>query len=207
MALHLAEMTVRRRVEASVGCNGALGPRFIALAAARIVELDAAPASCRGGAAHGDRRDADAGRIALDGSRAQAAAAQGERGGVAHGSGASARASTLPMSAEERAALGRRTQERETTMDGSGMTSMVCTVAATLRCETVTDGAHSRVAYARGTGGAGSPMGGWTQSAGVEPKPAAEQRRCSSSPRACRDASVPRLARIGYPVETMWRQP
>jgi hypothetical protein len=41
-AAHLAEMTARRRVEASVGCNGALlGPRFLTLAAERIVEIDA----------------------------------------------------------------------------------------------------------------------------------------------------------------------
>lgn len=39
---HLAEMTVRRRIEASVSCNGAaLGPAFIALAAERIVAIDA----------------------------------------------------------------------------------------------------------------------------------------------------------------------
>lgn len=93
-------------------------------------------------------------------------------------------------------------------MDGSGMTSMVCTVAATLRCETVTDGAHSRVAYARGTWWRRLPMGGWTQSAGVEPKPAAEHptllELAASVPRRERPAA---LARIGYPVETMWRQP
>lgn len=80
-ASHLAEMTVRRRVEASVGCNGALlGPRFIALAAARIVELDAArplPAGVARLTVIGVTQTLE--RIALDGSRARAAAAQGER--------------------------------------------------------------------------------------------------------------------------------
>jgi len=40
---HLDGMTVRRRIEASVGCNGeALGEAFVAMAAARIVALDEA---------------------------------------------------------------------------------------------------------------------------------------------------------------------
>ena len=77
---HLAEMTVRRRVEASVGCNGALlGPRFIALAAERIVELDAArplPPGVARLTVLGVTQTLE--RIALDASRARAAAAQGE---------------------------------------------------------------------------------------------------------------------------------
>lgn len=78
---HLAEMTVRKRVEASVGCNGALlGPRFVALAAQRIVELDAArplPAGVARLTVIGVTQTLE--RVALDGSRARAAAAQGER--------------------------------------------------------------------------------------------------------------------------------
>ena len=77
-AAHLAEMTVRKRVEASVGCNGALlGPRFLALAAQRIVELDAArplPAGVARLTVLGVTQTLE--RIALDGSRARAAAAQ-----------------------------------------------------------------------------------------------------------------------------------
>ena len=80
-AAHLAEMTVRRRVEASVGCNGALlGPRFLAMAAQRIVELDAArplPAGVARLTVIGVTQTLE--RVALDGSRARAAAAQGER--------------------------------------------------------------------------------------------------------------------------------
>jgi len=78
---HLAEMTVRKRVEASVGCNGALlGPAFLALAAERIVEIDAArplPAGVARLTVIGVTQTLE--RIALDGSRARAAAAQGER--------------------------------------------------------------------------------------------------------------------------------
>lgn len=78
---HLAEMTVRRRVEASVGCNGALlGPRFLALAAERIVELDAArplPAGVARLTVLGVTQTLE--RVALDASRARAAAARGER--------------------------------------------------------------------------------------------------------------------------------
>ena len=78
---HLGEMTVRRRVEASVGCNGALlGPRFLAMAAQRIVELDAAkplPAGVARLTVIGVTQTLE--RVALDGSRARAAAAQGER--------------------------------------------------------------------------------------------------------------------------------
>ena len=77
---HLAEMTVRRRVEASVGCNGALlGPRFIAMAAERIVELDAArplPPGVARLTVLGVTQTLE--RIAIDASRARAAAAQGE---------------------------------------------------------------------------------------------------------------------------------
>jgi hypothetical protein len=75
---HLAGMTVRRRVEASVGCNGALlGPRFLAMAAERIVELDAArplPAGVARLTVLGVTQTLE--RVALDGSRARAAAAQ-----------------------------------------------------------------------------------------------------------------------------------
>ena len=77
-AAHLGEMTVRRRVEASVGCNGALlGPRFVAMAAARIVEIDAArplPAGVARLTVLGVTQTLE--RVALDGSRARAAAAQ-----------------------------------------------------------------------------------------------------------------------------------
>ncbi len=80
-AAHLGEMTVRRRVEASVGCNGALlGPRFVAMAASRIVEIDAArplPAGVARLTVIGVTQTLE--RVALDGSRARAAAAQGER--------------------------------------------------------------------------------------------------------------------------------
>lgn len=76
---HLAEMTVRRRVEASVSCNGAaLGPRFIALAAERIVAIDAERPHVAGVArltAIGVTQTLE--RIALDASRARAA--QGQR--------------------------------------------------------------------------------------------------------------------------------
>ena len=76
---HLAEMTVRRRVEASVGCNGAaLGPRFLALAAERIVAIDAERPRPVGGTrltVIGVPQTLE--RIALDASRARAA--QGQR--------------------------------------------------------------------------------------------------------------------------------
>ena len=75
-APHLAEKTVRRAVEASVGCNGAaLGPRFLMLAATRIVALDDAkrpPGSLRL-TVHGVLATLE--RLALDGSRDRAAAA------------------------------------------------------------------------------------------------------------------------------------
>ena len=77
-AAHLGEMTVRRRVEASVGCNGALlGPRFVAMAASRIVEIDAArplPAGVARLTVLGVTQTLE--RVALDGSLARAAAAQ-----------------------------------------------------------------------------------------------------------------------------------
>ena len=89
-----------------------------------------------------------------------------------------------------------------------GMTAMVCTVAATRRCEVVTDGPHSRVAYACGRWWRWLPMGGWTQSARVSAKPAAKHptllELAASVPRGERPAA---LARIGYPIETVWRQP
>lgn len=76
---HLAEMTVRRRVEASVSCNGAaLGPAFIALAAERIVAIDAERPRPVGGTrltVIGVTQTLE--RIALDASRARAA--QGQR--------------------------------------------------------------------------------------------------------------------------------
>ena len=53
-----------------------------------------------------------------------------------------------------------------------GMTMTVCTVAATRRCETVTDGPHSRVAYACGRWWRWLPVGMWALSARVAPKPA-----------------------------------
>ena len=56
-------------------------------------------------------------------------------------------------------------------MDG-GMTTMVCTVAATLRCETATDGPHSRVAYTGGRWWRWLPMGAWVLSARAATKPA-----------------------------------
>lgn len=71
---HLGEMTARKRVEASVGCNGAaLGPRFLTLAAERIVALDDAkrpPGSLRL-TVIGVVQTLE--RIALDGSRARSA--------------------------------------------------------------------------------------------------------------------------------------
>jgi hypothetical protein len=76
---HLAEMTVRRRVEASVSCNGAaLGPAFIAMAAERIVALDAERPHVAGVArltVIGVTQTLE--RVALDASRARAA--QGQR--------------------------------------------------------------------------------------------------------------------------------
>ncbi len=83
-AAHLAEMTARRRVEASVGCNGALlGPRFLTLAAERIVEIDATrplPAGVARLTVIGVTQTQE--RVALDGSRARAAAAQGGQRGA-----------------------------------------------------------------------------------------------------------------------------
>ena len=76
---HLAEMTVRRRVEASVSCNGAaLGPAFLALAAERIVALDAERPHVAGVArltVIGVTQTLE--RVAYDASRARAA--QGKR--------------------------------------------------------------------------------------------------------------------------------
>jgi hypothetical protein len=74
---HLAEMTVRRRVEASVGCNGALlGPTFVTLAAERIVAIDAErphPAGVARLTVIGVVQTLE--RIALDASRERAAVA------------------------------------------------------------------------------------------------------------------------------------
>lgn len=76
---HLAEMTVRRRVEASVSCNGAaLGPAFIAMAAERIVAIDAERPHVAGVArltVIGVTQTLE--RVAYDASRARAA--QGQR--------------------------------------------------------------------------------------------------------------------------------
>lgn len=76
---HLAEMTVRRRVEASVSCNGAaLGPRFVTLAAERIVAIDAErphPVGVARLTVIGVTQTLE--RLSLDASRARAA--QGQR--------------------------------------------------------------------------------------------------------------------------------
>jgi hypothetical protein len=76
---HLEGMTVRRRVEASVSCNGAaLGPAFITLAAERIVAIDAERPHVAGVArltVIGVTQTLE--RVAYDASRARAA--QGQR--------------------------------------------------------------------------------------------------------------------------------
>ncbi len=75
---HLAGMTVRRRVEASVACNGGLlGGPFIAMAAERIVAIDSErprPAGVARLTAIGVGQTLE--RIALDASRERAALAQ-----------------------------------------------------------------------------------------------------------------------------------
>jgi len=82
---HVATMTARRRIEHSVACNGAaLGPAFVALCAARIVELDDArrEAAPRVVGSEGPLRLTVIGvtqtleRVALDASRSRAAAAR-----------------------------------------------------------------------------------------------------------------------------------
>ena len=92
-------------------------------------------------------------------------------------------------------------------MDG-GLTATVCTVATTLRCEVVTDGPHSRVDYAHGAWWRWLPIGAWVRSARVTARPVARPptllELAASVPRGERPAA---LARIGYPVETVWRQP
>jgi len=75
---HLAEMTVRRRIESSVACNGAaLGAGFVALAAERIVAIDGERPRPEGVARLtliGVTQTLE--RVALDASRERAALAQ-----------------------------------------------------------------------------------------------------------------------------------
>lgn len=78
---HLAAKHTRREIENSVACNGAaLGPEYIALAAERIVALDALrpkPADARALTVIGVTQTLE--RIAYDASRQRAAAAAGEQ--------------------------------------------------------------------------------------------------------------------------------
>jgi hypothetical protein len=81
-----------------------------------------------------------------------------------------------------------------------GMTATVCTVVAARRCEVVTDGPHSRVAYTGGAWWRWLPLGAWVQSARVTPWPKVRVRTLLE---LAADARAEAAARAPHPVAVM----